>query len=141
MKTKIIIALVAVVALCSIVYFTIAKIGLSNPPIPRENKFSIVGEWKLDSAYNNKDSNSLNLLVYALFKDSNIVFKFNEDSTLETISPNETTVRKYHLNKDSLFVQQDSAMELSFVKVNTDSNICFINKDSTVVVLTKKTAK
>jgi hypothetical protein len=140
MKTKIIIALVAVAALCYIAYFIIGKVGLSNPPIPRENKFSIVGEWKLDSAYNNKDSASLSLLALA-FVDSNVIFKFNADSTFETISPNETTVQKYHLNKDSLFVKEDSAYTLSVIQVKTDSLISMINKDSTVVVLTKKTAK
>jgi len=141
MKTKIIIALVAVAALCSIAYFVIAKTGLSNPPIPRDSKFSIVGEWKLDSAYNNKDSNSLNLLVYALFKDSSVVFKFNEDSTLQTISPNEVTKQNYYVNKDSLFVKEDSAYTLSVIQVKTDSLISMINKDSTVFVMSRKTAK
>ncbi len=141
MKTKIIIALVAVAALCSIAYFIIAKTGLENPPIPRDSKFNIVGEWKLDSAYNNKDSNSLNLLVAAFFADSNIVFKFNADSTLQTISPNEVTKQNYYVNKDSLFVKQDSTYTLSVIQVKTDSLISMINKDSTVFVMSRKTTK
>ncbi len=141
MKTKIIIALVATAALCSIAYFIIAKTGLSNPPIPHKSKFSIVGEWKLDSAYNNKDSNSLNLLVAAFFADSNIVFKFNADSTLQTISPNEITKQSYYVNNDSLFVKEDSAYTVSVMQIKTDSLISMVNKDSTVFVMSRKTAK
>lgn len=140
MKTKIIIALVATAALCSIAYFIIAKIGLSNPPIPKENKFNIVGEWKLDTAYNNKDSASLSLLALA-FSDSNVVFKFNADSTLQTISPNEVTKQNYYVNKDSLFVKEDSAYTLTMVQAKSDSIITLINKDSTIYVLSRKLAK
>jgi hypothetical protein len=140
MKTKIIIALVAVAALCSIAYFVIAKTGLSNPPIPRDSKFNIIGEWKLDSAYNNKDSASLSLLALA-FVDSKVMFKFNADSTLQTISPNEVTKQNYYVNKDSLFVKEDSAYTLSVIQVKTDSLISMINKDSTVFVMSRKTAK
>ena len=140
MKTKIIIALVAAAALCSIAYFIIAKSGLSNPPIPHENKFSIVGEWRLDTAYNNKDSASLGLLALALV-DSSVVFKFNADSSLQTISANEVTKQNYYVNSDSLFVKEDSAYALSMVQVKTDSLISLINKDSTVYVLSRKTAK
>jgi hypothetical protein len=140
MKTKIIIALVAVAALCSIAYFIITKTGLSNPPIPRDSKFNIVGEWKLDTAYNNKDSASLSLLALA-FVDSSVVFKFNADSTLQTISPNEVTKQNYYVSKDSLFVKQDSAYTVSVIQVKTDSLISMINKDSTVFVMSRKAAK
>ena len=140
MKTKIIIALVATVALCSIAFFSITKIGLSNPPIPRDSKFSIIGEWKLDTAYNNKDSASLSLLALA-FVDASMVFKFNADSSLQLISPNEVTTQRYYVNNDSLFVKEDSAYTLSIVKVTTDSLISMMNKDSTVFVMSRKTAK
>jgi len=137
MKTKIIIALVATVALCSITFFIITKIGLSNPPIPRDNKFSIVGEWKLDTAYNNKDSASLSLLALA-FVDASMVFKFNADSSLQIISTNEVTTQRYYVNNDSLFVKEDSAYTLSIVKVISDSLISMMNKDSTVFVMSRK---
>jgi hypothetical protein len=137
MKTKIIIALVATVALCSIAFFSITKIGLSNPPIPRDSKFSIIGEWKLDTAYNNKDSASLSLLALA-FVDASMVFKFNADSSLQIISTNEVTTQRYYVNNDSLFVKEDSAYTLSIVKATTDSLISMMNKDSTVFVMSRK---
>ncbi len=140
MKTKIIIAVVAIAALCSIAYFTIQKNGLLNSSIPKETKFTIVGEWKLDSAFNNKDSGNLSLLAIA-FSDSNVVFKFNADSTLQTISPNEVTKQNYYVNNDSLFIKEDSTYTLTMLQAKSDSIITLINKDSTIYILSRKLAK
>ncbi|MFY7965026.1 MAG: hypothetical protein ACOVO1_09035 [Chitinophagaceae bacterium] len=140
MKSKIIIAIVAIAALCSGLYFIVNKTGLSYPPIPKEKTVNIVGEWNIDTVYNNSDSNAISLLAIALFADSTTL-QFNADSSLQTISPKETTKQLYYLHKDSLFVKQDSIYELSFVKNKKDSLIAIINKDSTVIVLSKKMVK
>ncbi len=139
MKTKIIVALVVAAALCTIVYVVVSN-GICNPPLPHKKDVNIVGAWKIDSIYNNKDSGSLSLLVYAL-ADSNTMFQFNADSTLQISSPTTTEMQYYVLNKDSLIIKQDSTLETSIVTFQSDSLVSITNKDSTVLVLKRTGVK
>ena len=138
MKTKIIFALVATVALCAGIYYYFTKVNI-EPPIPHKPINNIVGTWKIDSVYNNKDSNSLVLLVLA-FTDSTS-FKFNADSTLEVISPKETETQHYVLSNDSLVISKGNELDTFYIKFKNDSLFSALGNDSSVLVLKRITAK
>jgi hypothetical protein len=133
MKTKIIVALLATVALCTIVYIVLSN-GICNPPIPKNKQANIVGSWKVDTAYNNKDSNSLGLIWLALL-DSGSIFKFNTDSSLQTISLKGTITNYYVLKGDSLIVKEGNSLDTVTVKFIADSMVSLTQNDSSVLLL------
>ena len=134
-SSKLLITAIIAVALGvgSYLYFVNSKPAL--PPIPKfDNK--LVGSWKVDSAYNNADSNKLSLLIAYMFKDSATI-KFNPDSTLQVISNNVEDKQNYYVKSDSLFVKDDSTYTVMTIKAFTDSSFELVNKDSTVVVYSR----
>ncbi|MCX6209376.1 MAG: hypothetical protein NTZ59_07670 [Bacteroidetes bacterium] len=135
MKTKILIATLLVAAISASIYFYLVRSKQIEPPIPKFDK-SLVGNWKIDTAYNISDSNKLSVIIPYLFKDST-TFKFNADSTLQIISAKETETQKYYLNRDSLFVKSDSTNDVSIVKFINDSTLSLTSLDSTVTVFSK----
>lgn len=138
MKTKIIIALVAVAALCTVLFFVLANPFSKPQPLPQKN-FDITGSWKIDSFYNTKDSAHIGLFALALGKaiadSSGIVYKFNTDSTYQTLGTKENTPGYYVLDKDTLTIKADSSFEKLVVGIQNDSLITVTDKDNTVVVL------
>lgn len=138
MKTKIIVALVAIAALCVGAYYFFTKINI-EPPIPHTKTNSIVGNWKIDSVYNSKDSNSLAHLIFALSDSTS--FKFNADSTLQVISPQETETQHYVFNNDSLIVKEKNELDTFVLKFDNDSLFYATAKDSSVLRLKKINSK
>lgn len=135
MKTKIILTALLLAVLGTGVYFYFKQSRLIEPPIPKFDK-RLVGSWKIDTAYNKNDSNKLSILIPFLFKDSAII-SFGIDSSLETVSGKERDLQKYYLNRDTLFIEEDSTTEKVSVKFINDSLINLTSSDSTVVVYSK----
>lgn len=135
MKTKIILATLALAILGSGLYFYFKQSKLIEPPIPRFDK-RLVGNWKIDTVYNQTDSGRLSVIIPYIFKDST-TFIFGSDSTLQTVSGKEKDIQKYYLNKDTLFVEQDALVEKLNVRFINDSLVNLISQDSTVVVYSK----
>ncbi len=135
MKTKIVLATVIVAVIGAGIYFYIKQSKLIEPPIPKFDT-RLVGSWKIDTAYNTSDSSKLSVAISYLFKDSTTI-QFNADSTVQIVSLKETETQKYHLRRDTLFVQKDSTYDVSTVKFINDSSVAITANDSTVVVYKK----
>lgn len=99
--------------------------------------FSLVGKWQVDTVVNNGKSSVAAALSSALL-DSNYVFKFNTDSTLNMLSPKDSTNDYYYLQADALFVKQDTAFEPYIITKTNDSLIAITSKDSLVIVLKRQ---
>ena len=133
MKTKIFVTLIVATALSLSAYYVLSN--KVNKTSIQKNKNSIIGSWKIDTAYSN-DSSKLGLLALA-FLDSTTVLKFNADSTLQFNFAKEKETQHYYLSNDSLFVKEDSTYNIELVKFVNDSSISLTAKDSTVIILKK----
>lgn len=133
MKTKIFVTIIVAATLSLGAYYVLSN-KIDKKSITK-NRNSIIGSWKIDTAYNN-DSSKLNLLTLA-FLDSTTVIKFNADSTLQFNFAKEKETQHYYLSNDSLFVKEDSTYNVELVKFVNDSSISLTAKDSTVIILKK----
>ncbi len=138
MKTKIIVALVAAVALCVGAYYFFTKINI-EPPIPHTPINNIVGAWKIDSVYKSKDSSKIADFLFAAF-DSSIV-KFNADSSLHIISQKQTDTLNYIVNKDSLFINPLKKADTFYLKFINDSIFSATSTDSSTLILKRTNIK
>jgi hypothetical protein len=99
--------------------------------------FSLVGKWQVDTVINNSKSSVAAALSSAII-DSNYVFKFNADSTVNMLSPKDSTSDYYYLQADTLFVKQDTAFLPYIITKTNDSLIAITSKDSLAIVLKRQ---
>ncbi len=69
-----------------------------------KHPFSLVGKWQVDTVINNSKLPIIGSLLASTL-DSNYVFKFNADSTINVLSPKDSTNNYYYLQADTLFVK------------------------------------
>lgn len=99
--------------------------------------FNLVGKWQVDTVINNSKSSVAAALSSAIL-DSKYVFKFNADSTVNMLSPKDSTRDYYYLQADTLFVKQDTAFLPYIITKTNDSLIAITSKDSLVIVLKRQ---
>jgi hypothetical protein len=99
--------------------------------------FSLVGKWQVDTVVNNGKSSVAAALSSAMI-DSNYVFKFNADSTVNMLSPKDSSSNYYYLQADTLFVKQDTAFVPYLITKTNDSLIAITSKDSLAIILKRQ---
>lgn len=139
MKIKIIIALVAIAALCTLAFFILTNGFCKKSRFIKED-VTIIGSWKLDSINYLKDTINLDILAFALW-DSNTVFTFREDSILQIATKNETSINQYFIKKDSLFTTLDSTKNTDAIKFTGDSLVTITTNNKGNLVLKRVVEK
>jgi hypothetical protein len=113
-----------------------------NRKASSSSSFTLIGEWRLDSAYapvSASDSiRDLASLVYSGKAADRMVYRFLPDSILKKESPKDDFSERYYLQDSVLYMLEDSTyVPYPFTKLS-DSLVHFMNKDSVVFVLRKK---
>jgi hypothetical protein len=129
--------IIAVLLIGSFAFYQLRQRASSSSP-----SFTLIGEWRLDSAYapgSTSDSiRQLTSLVYSGKEEDRMVYRFLADSTLKRESPKDDFSEKYYLQDSILYMLGDSTyIPYPFTKLS-DSLLHFMNKDSVVFVLRKK---
>lgn len=124
MKSKIIIAFIAIGLLGGTAYYAYTK--LKKHVEPEVKNFTIVGNWVVDTTASNTDS--------AFVFNKAATLQFNADSTFKSFGNNDTITNYYALNKDSLSVKRDSIFQVLAVEVKADSLITIGNGTSLLVL-------
>jgi hypothetical protein len=113
-----------------------------NRKAPSPPSFTLIGEWRLDSAYvpaSASDSiRDLTSLVYSRKQEDRVVYRFLSDSMLTKESPEDDFSGRYYLENSVLYMSGDSAYTPHPFTKLSDSLVHFMNKDSVVFVLRKK---
>lgn len=99
--------------------------------------FSLVGKWQVDTVINNSKSQGIAAILPALV-DSSFVFQFNADSTVNVLSPKDSTKDYYYLQADTLFVKQDTAFVPYIITKTNDSLIAITSNDSLAIILKRQ---
>ena len=102
MQTKII----ATVVVASAVITAISCNWFSSKPVVSK-PFNVVGKWQVDTVYQTGKDSTKNWLALALL-DTSYAIKFNADSTFNLLSKKDSTVEKYYVAADTLFIKEDS---------------------------------
>jgi len=133
MKIKIIIALVAIAALCTLAFFIVANGTCKKSRLTKED-VTIIGSWKVDSISYSKDTMNLNIVAFALW-DSNTIFTFKPDSILQVATKNDTTTQEYFIKKDTLYTFVDSTKNTDVIKFVGDSLVTIATNNKVNLVL------
>lgn len=128
--------IIAIIAVASVIIIGISCKWFA-PKADNKQPFNIVGKWQVDTAFNTGKTSTIGSLFTAML-DSNYVFKFNADSTVNILSPKDSTNDYYYLQSDTLFVKQDTTFAPYTIAKTTDSLIAITSKDSMVIVLKRQ---
>lgn len=131
-----------IIAAAAGVFFILRKKEQANASIQKE---LIIGEWKIDSLYSGKDSNSNFLTGIMGMADSNTLhyaYEFTKDGAILR-SLNDSVTKDssfYKWNKDNQLVWSETGdstgSNLSILKLGKDS-LQLRTGDSTIVLFTK----
>lgn len=104
--------------------------------------FSILGKWKLDTAYAvipvSDSIQNLIGTVAGISETDKAWFNFNNDSTYSRFTPKYSITKKYYLSDSILYFYEPTGYIPYPLQTMTDSLVEFINSDSVVFVLKKK---
>ncbi|MBA4198430.1 MAG: hypothetical protein C0459_12840 [Chitinophaga sp.] len=128
MKKQTTVALLVATAL--IVFISYKWFQSNNPQQP-----TIIGKWKVDSVYPTGKDTSLSFFSYTLFKKDSMTVQFNKDSSFNDFDSNDTSIKKYYVKENALYVKADSLYKPYQIKSFTDSSFSILSKDSTMFIL------
>ena len=128
--------IIATIAVASVIIIGISCKWFASKA-DNKQPFSIVGKWQVDTVFNSDKTSSIGSLFTAML-DSNYVFKFNADSTVNVLSPKDSTNDYYYLQADTLFVKQDTTFAPYIISKANDSLISISSKDSLVITLKRQ---
>lgn len=113
-----------------------------NSKVPTSPSFTLIGEWRLDSAYApDAASDSIQHFastVYTEKEENRMLYRFLADSTLEKKSSKDHFTEKYYLKDSVLYILGDSAYSPYLLTKLSDSLVHFTNSDNVVFILRRK---
>lgn len=104
-------------------------------------KFSITGEWEVDSVFALKPSQDTAYIAIAnaFFSDKKkpVTFQFNKDSTFTSTPVNDSGINHYAISGTVISMSNSKEKESYSISVKSDSLVLLIDKDSIATALKK----
>ncbi len=102
---------------------------------------AIVGKWKVDSAFaSGKDSTKHSFFIASFLNKENdsAMLQFNADSTYSKFDSVNKVAKRYYVQGEQIFIQEDSSYSSFALAFPRDSIAKFTTDDSLVLILKRK---